>query len=209
MNMLPIFPLNLVVFPHENLNLHIFEPRYKQLINESLETGMTFGMPAVLNGKLMSFGTEVEIKELSKRYEDGRLDIKTKGRKIFKIVDIKKPFEGKLYASAQVEFLDNEINSDFLNPKLFELVSQFYQLLKIDKDFSPQFPIPFSYQIAHTIGISLKKEFELLLIETEAKRQERLLSHLEKIIETMIELERTKERISMNGHFKEFDPLNF
>lgn len=207
--MLPIFPLNLVVFPHENLNLHIFEPRYRQLVNESLETGMTFGIPSVLNGKLLNYGTEVEIKELSKRYEDGRMDIKTKGKRIFRIIDVKNPLEGKLYASAQVGFLEHETISEFVHPKLLAMVSELYQLLKVNKDFTPNPPLPFSYQIAHTIGISLKDEFELLMIEKEEKRQERLMQHLEKIIEVTTEIERTKERIAMNGHFKEFDPLNF
>ncbi len=209
MNTLPIFPLNLVVFPHENLNLHIFEPRYRQLVNESLETGITFGIPSVLNGKLLNFGTEVEIRELSKRYEDGRMDIKTKGKRIFRIIDVKNPLEGKLYASAQVVFLEHDTTSTFVNPKLVEMVSQLYQLLQVNKDFMPQASMPFSYQIAHTIGISLKNEFELLMIEKEEKRQERLIQHLEKIIEVTVEIERTKERIAMNGHFKEFDPLNF
>ena len=61
MNFLPLFPLNLIVFPHEDLNLHIFEPRYRQLINECLDEKKTFGIPAFVNNKLLGYGTEVEV----------------------------------------------------------------------------------------------------------------------------------------------------
>jgi len=53
---LPLFPLSLVVFPGEYLNLHIFELRYRQLINECDEEGMTFGIPPAFENKLASFG---------------------------------------------------------------------------------------------------------------------------------------------------------
>ncbi|MCU0326286.1 MAG: LON peptidase substrate-binding domain-containing protein [Spirosomaceae bacterium] len=82
---LPFFPLNLVAYPHEDLNLHIFEPRYRQLINECLETGQTFGIPPFINNRLLGYGTEMKVVELSKRYENGRMDIKTRGLRIFRI----------------------------------------------------------------------------------------------------------------------------
>ena len=64
---LPLFPLNLIAFPMEDLNLHIFEPRYRELINECLDDGKTFGIPTFLDGKLPGFGTEVKITKLSKK----------------------------------------------------------------------------------------------------------------------------------------------
>ena len=65
-NFIPIFPLNIVVYPGENLNLHIFEPQYKQLINECKETNQPFGIPVVIENKVQEFGTLLEIVEVSK-----------------------------------------------------------------------------------------------------------------------------------------------
>ena len=84
-NFIPIFPLSIAVFPYEKLNLHIFEPRYKQLIIDSSQSKKPFGIPLVLNGKISEIGTLVEVVEISKRYENGEMDIKTKGLSIFNI----------------------------------------------------------------------------------------------------------------------------
>ena len=85
-NFIPIFPLNIVVYPGENLNLHIFEPQYKQLINECKETNKPFGIPVVIENKVQEFGTLLEIVEVSKEYESGEMDIKTKGIKVFRML---------------------------------------------------------------------------------------------------------------------------
>jgi Lon protease-like protein len=65
-NFIPIFPLGIAVFPYEKLNLHIFEPRYKQLINDTIQSKKPFGIPVVLNGKISEIGTLVEVVEISK-----------------------------------------------------------------------------------------------------------------------------------------------
>ena len=77
-NFIPIFPLGIVVYPGEQLNLHIFEPRYKQLINESYETKKPFGIPAVVNEKINDMGTLVQVKEISQVYEDVKWILKQK-----------------------------------------------------------------------------------------------------------------------------------
>ena len=77
-NFIPIFPLGLVVYPGEDVNLHIFEPRYKQLIKECHETKKAFGIPAVVDNKLQENGTLVNVMEMSKVYENGEMDIKNK-----------------------------------------------------------------------------------------------------------------------------------
>ena len=79
-NFIPIFPLSVVVYPGEELNLHIFEPRYKQLIKECNEQKKPFGIPTVIESKLQDHGTLVHIIELSKVYDNGEMDIKTQGR---------------------------------------------------------------------------------------------------------------------------------
>lgn len=209
MNFLPLFPLNLVVFPHEDLNLHIFEPRYRQLVNESLDERKTFGIPAFVNNKLLGYGTEVHVNQLAKRYGDGRMDIKTKGLRIFRIVDFQNPVKGKLYAGGEVVFIQNEDLSEEINPYLLSLVEKLYQLLKVKVDYDQPEYAPFSYRIVHKIGISLAEEYELLTMSSEKERQQKLIEHLEFITPIVAEVERTKERIAMNGHFKDLEALDF
>ena len=64
-NFIPIFPLNVVVYPGEILNLHIFEPRYKELVKECFENKKPFGVPAVINGQVAEYGTLVTIREIA------------------------------------------------------------------------------------------------------------------------------------------------
>lgn len=209
MTSLPLFPLTLVVFPHDELNLHIFEPRYRQLISECIENNSTFGIPTYLNNKIKGYGTEVKVTHLTKRYEDNRMDIKTKGIRIFRIVDFQNPMVGKLYAGGDVEFVDNENLTEILNPKLLELTEEFYAILKLNVDFLSNDYQPFSYRIAHKIGLSPEQEYQLLTITNEQKRQRYLVDHLNKTLPLIKEIERTKEIVAMNGHFKNIDPINF
>jgi hypothetical protein len=206
---LPLFPLNLVAFPLEDLNLHIFEPRYRQLINECLDNGTTFGVPVFLDGKLPGFGTEVKIVKLSKRYEDGRMDIRTQGIRAFRILDFQNPVELKLYSGGVVELLPTPEISPSVMIGLSQRVEKLYQLLGEKHSFDVNKPQPYSFQIAHKIGLSLEEEYKLLKMPTEAERQGFIIQHLERIIPILEEVERTKERIKLNGHFKNLDPLNF
>ena len=101
-NFIPIFPLSIVVYPGEQLNLHIFEPRYKQLIEDCFAAKKNFGIPAVLDNKVSEMGTLVQVTEISNRYPDGKMDIKTEGLKTFKILEIVKDIPDKLYSGAIV-----------------------------------------------------------------------------------------------------------
>ena len=81
-NFIPIFPLSIVVYPGESLNLHIFEPRYKQLINECFTQKKLFGIPAVIESRLQDFGTLIRISEITTIHDNGEMDIKTNGEKL-------------------------------------------------------------------------------------------------------------------------------
>lgn len=206
---IPLFPLNLVVFPGESLNLHIFEPRYRQLINECFARQTTFGIPVFIDNKLPGYGTEVYITALHKRYDDGQMDIKTKGIGVFQLLNFENPIPGKLYAGGQVQLIDP---GDTFSPHLdalLTLLERLYNLLQIDTDeVRPDEP-NLSYRIGHKVGLSVDQEYELLTLETESERQQYLIHHLDKVIPVISEMERTKERIRMNGHFKNLDALDF
>jgi Lon protease-like protein len=207
---LSLFPLNLVVYPNEKLNLHIFEPRYRQLINECLAEGTNFGIPAFISNKIESYGTEMQLVTLNKRYDDGRMDIETEGVGIFKLISFDNPVADKLYAGGEVETVDLiDNNSREVIEDLIAHVKKLYQMLQLSLDLDLTIYSHLSYELAHKVGLSLEQEYELLTMPAESERQLYLLNHLRRAIPVIYDMERTKDRIRMNGHFKHFDPLSF
>lgn len=205
---LPFFPLNLVAFPGEKLNLHIFEDRYRQLMNECLDSGGTFGIPTFLDKRLPGCGTEMKVNVLHKRHPDGSMDISTEGLRVFRIETFDNPVEGKLYAGGEIAYLSEETDLIRPLPQLDELLDKLYGLLTTPVEYDRE-KKPFSFQVAHKIGLSLEEEYQLLTLPRESARQQFLIEHLQKVIPVITEMERTKSRIRMNGHFRNLDPLNF
>jgi uncharacterized protein len=202
-NFIPIFPLGIVVFPGEQLNLHIFEPRYRQLINECFSNGKPFGIPAVVNNQVVEIGTLVQVKEISKVYEDGKMDIKTEGLKVFRILELIKQVPDKLYSGAIVTYPDNSNQSKAsLLQKVVAAVRELHRSLNITKDFKKPDAELCSYDIAHHAGLSLEEENELLGLLAELQRLEYLKRHLNKVLPIVSEMESLKERVQLNGHFK-------
>lgn len=207
-NYLPLFPLNLVAFPGEDVNLHIFEERYRQLSNEALEKNQPFGIPAYVNKKV-EYGTEMYIKKVVKRYQDGRLDITTKATRVFKVMSFINPVNGKLYAGGEVFYLDNIEDGDpAARAEMVSLVKDLYNVMNVVKRVEVDADIT-TFEIGHKVGLSLDQEYLLMQIERESERQLMIIEHLKKTIPLLQEVERTKDRIRMNGHFKHFDPLDF
>src|SRR3954447_20046684 len=135
-NFIPIFPLGIVVFPGEDLNLHIFEPRYKQLITDCFAEAKPFGIPTVLKNGLSERGTLVEVKEIVEVYEDGKMDIKTKGVSIFRILEVVKTIPDKLYSGAIVNYPVNEESKKvLLLQKVVRNIKDLHAVLNLKKDF--------------------------------------------------------------------------
>jgi Lon protease-like protein len=206
---LALFPLNLVVYPNESLNLHIFEPRYRQLINDCVETKTNFGIPAYLNKQIQEYGTMVKIVEISNRYEDGRMDIKTKGLQIFRLQSFTNPMPDKLYAGGEVELLHLDIDGHIsIKLQFLEALEELYQVLNVDVAIKSD-TLFLSFEYAHKMGLSQQQEYSLLAMEDEKTRLRFLTAHIRKTIPTIREIERTKAIIRMNGHFKNLDPLKW
>ncbi|MDY8134043.1 LON peptidase substrate-binding domain-containing protein [Aquimarina sp. 2201CG5-10] len=206
--MFPLFPLQIVVYPGERLPLHIFEKRYQQLIKDCEENKISFGIPTYINEKL-EYGTEVTLQKIAKRYSGGESDVICTGKRIFRIKSFYKKFPGRLYSGGEVEFLEDDNNGEEeLQEELLRNIAILYVELTIDNP--PIFDIPFiSYQVAHKIGLALHQEYHLLTLRSELERLNYLIGHLKITIPVVREMNRAKEVIKMNGHFKNFDPLDF
>ena len=150
-NFIPIFPLNIVVFPGEQLNMHIFEVRYKQLVNDCVEQRKPFGIVSATDGKLRDFGTLINVEEISKKYDDGKLDIKTKATQVFIVLEIIKELPDKFYGGAIVNYPNNieHINARLMS-KILKDVRHLHQLLNVTKDFKKTDETLCSYAVSYT-----------------------------------------------------------
>lgn len=205
--LLPMFPLRLVAFPGEQLNLHIFEPRYKQLISECEAKGTTFGISAYIEDKVQEIGTEIELVSIDKIYPKGEMDIRTRGLGLFKVLDFLPQIENRLYTGAEILRLPHDTESDFVfNETILEYLGDLYRVMNITKPLPAHSPDFNTYKIAHLVGFSLEQEYEFLCIPEEVRRQEYMIAHLERLLPTAREMEELRKKVQMNGHFKNVLP---
>lgn len=205
MKFLPIFPLGLVAYPDEQVNLHIFELRYKELMNECFNNKTSFGILPYLNEELKEYGCVMKVTDIHKIYDDGKLDIKTEGVGVFRMIEFLKKVPNKLYSGA---IISNETLIEDPVPSLLEkcinLTEELFTVLNLDKTKIKK--INNSFQLAHHIGFTLDQEYELLTVKRESVRTKLIFEHLKKIIPVIKEAEMLKEKVKLNGHFKNIIP---
>lgn len=205
---LPLFPLQSVFFPGETVPLHIFEDRYKQLINDCRSEALTFGIPVYIDNKV-AYGVEVQLVEVVSTYEGGEMDVVCVARQVFKVITFDNEMKGKPYAGGVVEFLESNNDADeSLRLEVLGKIEELYDLMAVQL---PQIAIDKfnSYAFAHKMGLSFEQEYELLQLTNETERLNYIKRHLRTTITVLNQINRTKAVIEMNGHFKNFDPLDF
>jgi uncharacterized protein len=201
---IPLFPLGIVVYPTEHVNLHIFEPRYKQLIGECIQQQKPFAMATVINNELQEYGCLVTITEVIKTYNNGELDIRIQGQQVIRILELVNTVPDKLYSGAIVSFLENNTTMRNTNKlhKISMLVGQLLKQLQIDKLIEKPSITLLSYNYAHFIGLTLQQEYELQQILLEEDRQNFLLYHLQQNLNSQSALENLNDKVKLNGHFR-------
>jgi len=203
-----LLPLQVVLFPGEKLKLHIFEPRYKDLINDCLALDINFGIPSFIKD-LIEYGTEVKIIGVQKIYDDGCLDINVRGQKVFKVENYRNPAPEKKYAVGEISYLENIDNEEEgVREKMLELIKELFMTLKMVKDVQINEGLS-AYDLAHKVGMNRRQEYNILRTDNENERQLLIIDHLEKAIPLIKQVEEMRARVKMNGYFRYFDPLNF
>ncbi|TDW99840.1 LON peptidase substrate-binding domain-containing protein [Dinghuibacter silviterrae] len=206
----PIFPLSIVVFPGEHLNLHIFEPRYRQLINECFEEQKPFGIPTVIGDAVAEYGTTVTVKNIVKVYDSGEMDIRTEGMEVFRVLELIREVPEKLYSGAIVNYQENQDDGNReLMQVLVQRIRELHEFLQVRKTFTKEDLHLVTYDIAHHVGLSLEEEYEFLQLPREIQRQEYIKRHLGKVLPLLAEMEALKDKIKLNGHFKQLPGLKF
>jgi Lon protease-like protein len=201
--------LELVVFPGEEQKLHIFEPRYKQLIHECQENGTPFGIPSCVERKLSGYGTQMELLHISNVYPGGELDILTRGTRRFRIETFEPQVPNKLYGGGEVELLDDQADADPATAsEIAAHYNRFHELLDtgfVRDDFNRS---DLSYRIADEVGLNLAQKVQLLSADRESERQDIILKHLHRVIPVLEGAREVKRRVQGNGHFLRLPQLD-
>jgi Lon protease-like protein len=196
--LIPIFPLELVLFPGAPLPLHIFEPRYKEMINECLLKDQPFGMVRAKENALAAIGCSASILNVLKKYEDGRLDIAAEGERRFEIIQVN---QERSFLQAEVSYFEDEISlpgSGALDT-VVELHEQLFAVLGQPVDIARDTE-PLSFHLANELPVDLDFKQALLEMKSEAERIETLTEYYRATIPKVEKTLQARQRASGNGH---------
>ena len=203
---IPIFPLALVIFPNSKYPLHIFEERYKILINKCLANNSGFGIVSRIGDTISEVGVYVEVADVTKIYESGELDIVVAGKWRFKRFDLEMHPDG-YYLSDINKISDQEADADMNYNLFFALKHRVQEMLKlVNFNVSLGFWQALektklkSFKIAEKAGLSILQQQELLTIASENKRLSYLLEHFDKLEEKLQENKSVRELILGDGY---------
>ena len=202
---IPLFPLNIVLYPGATLPLHIFEPRYKLMINHCIQQNREFGVILAGDKGVATVGCTAAITQKLKDYDDGRVDILTQGRTIFRALNL---LHEKEYHEALVEFLTDDAappRQPTRNQEEAELVGLFqechtliYGQLWVTSDVES--PWPLSFQMGARLPLELEEKQALLEMRTEPDRRTFLIERLKDMLPRLGHLHQARRSASGNGH---------
>ncbi len=205
--MLALFPLSLVLFPETVIQLHIFEPKYKNMINYCLEMNMEFGLSPVISAKIQTIGCSARILEIIKKYPNGNMDILIRGMRKYILKESK--LSESDYTLGNVEFIEERTN--YPDPDLLDKCIELYNTitdeltnLNLEKVnvsmFYSQTP---SYFFVQKGGFSLKQKYDILQLDDENLRLEYILHHFEEIGPMIHQAEIIQRLIKNDGYAKQ------
>jgi len=187
MKTIPLFPLNLVVFPHSRYPLHIFEERYKKMINKCQNDEMGFGIATPIEKELSKVGSYVVIAQTLKRYDNGEIDIVVEAKNRFVIKEVFAHQDGYLLAEVEDYYdIQTEASPSLLDEmeEMFEKILEKYNF-ELEESFWTRYQVSKlkSFKIAEKSGLSLTQQQTLLTLQDENSRIDFLISHFEKLDE--------------------------
>jgi Lon protease-like protein len=198
MSEIGLFPLGIVLLPTELVPLHIFEPRYRELIGECLEEEREFGLVLADDDGLREVGTLAAVTEVLERFEDGRLNVVVEGRDRFRVVELT---SGRSFQTAEVEPVEDEEDppADVDVERSLTLFKRLLELTGTEIDPPEPATPQLSYAVAARFEFVPTLKQELLQEISERRRLRRLCELLEGAADA---LEREREiaaRAATNG----------
>lgn len=182
--LLPLFPLDLVLLPGVPLPLHVFEPRYKEMIAECLDEKKPFGIVRASSDGVADIGCTAEIVEVTKRYDDGRMDILTRGVERFEVLQV---HEARPFLEAEFTVIEDEPGtpSAQLVQQATRLHAEIAKLAGGDTRDPAESAEHLSFLLAGSLPLDLDFKQKLLTTLSEPKRLEAVISYLEAILPSL------------------------
>jgi Lon protease-like protein len=198
-SLLPLFPLDLVLFPGTPMPLHIFEPRYKEMIGECLSEKAHFGIVRAQESGVAEIGCTAEIIAVTKEYEDGRLDIVAEGKNRFEVMELN---QERNFLRASVLFFEDDSEKPTADEvaHALKLHSEILGLAGAEPDLSQTPESAISFHLAGSLPLDLDFKQNLLAMRSEAKRLEALTSYFEAILPKLRRAVHVRQKAGGNGH---------
>ena len=196
MSLLPLFPLDVVLLPGTPLPLHIFEPRYKEMISECLDQKKSFGVVRVKEEGVAEIGCTAEIITVAKKYPDGRLDIVTQGRDRFEIMQVS---QERSFLQAEVLYLQDEPGKASAE-EIAQAVKLRGEILQLWGADASQPEERLSFNLVGTLPLDLDFKQTLLGMKSEAERMQAIISYFEAVLPNLRRTAQVRRRAGGNGH---------
>ncbi len=200
MALIPLFPLDVVLLPGAPLPLHIFEPRYKEMVSEALVDNKPFGIVRSQENSIAEIGCMADVTEVVKKYEDGRMDIITEGTKRFEIVQLNQELE---LLRAEVNYFEDEEEQAAPKPeadKLIELHGQLLALAGAEASGIEADDPQLSFHLAGTVPLDLDFKQSLLGMKSEGQRVAAMVEYYTMLVPRLKRTLFVKEKSKGNGH---------
>jgi Lon protease-like protein len=209
--LLPLFPLEVVLLPEEPLPLHIFEDRYKEMVGACLKAKAAgsgqqeFGVVLAKEQEMRTVGCSARIVNLTRQYEDGRMDILAVGRRRFEILLTN---EEKSYLRAAVEFFDDEgadMPADSEAEQAINLFSEIILRLRRASEMPIHFTRPYrylSFRLAASLPLDLEFKQQLLTVRNEPERLRHVVRAIELLVTQVNTLEKAQGKAGGNGDLR-------
>jgi Lon protease-like protein len=198
--LIALFPLDVVLLPGTPLPLHIFEPRYKEMVNEAMLENKPFGIVRAQENSIAEIGCVADVAEVVKKYDDGKLDILTEGSKRFQIVQLDQERD---FLRADVTFFEDEEERAAPKSEADKLIDLHAQLLAlagaetsgIESD-DPQL----SFHLAGSVPLDLDFKQSLLGMKSEGQRVTAMVDYYTMLVPRLKRTLKIKEKSKGNGH---------
>jgi Lon protease-like protein len=197
--LLPLFPLDVVLLPGTPLPLHIFEPRYKEMIGECLANNAPFGVIRALEEGIAEVGCTAEIITVTKEYPDGRMDLISEGRKRFEVLELN---QDRSFLQAEILLVTDETGAAASEDKAraIQLHLDILSLAGAVQDLSTADQNALSFYLAGSLPLDLDFKQTLLAMRSEALRIRAVADYLESILPNLRRAARAREKAGGNGH---------
>lgn len=197
--LLPLFPLQLVVFPRTQLPLHIFEDRYKEMVSDAIRNGSEFGIVLANEDRIAEAGCTVVVEKVVKQYADGRMDLQTAGRRRFEIQYLN---QEKEYLRGEVTFFDDESEETAPAGLIEQAIEGYRELAEAGEARSYAAPILTDPQVSFQIVQGLKDvDFQSMCLRSrsEVERMRQLVEYLSQQVPKVKHTVRMRQLAPTNG----------